>query len=96
MYEKQIVLEVLEEIRPSAEVVAGIKRLKKYGYKIALDDFKYSPEYDELLNLSDFVKLGVLDLDKDEIIRELDHLKQFNVKIIAEKIETHEIYALCK
>ena len=96
MYEKQIVLEVLEEIPPSAEVFAGVKRLKKHGYKIALDDFKYSPEYDELLELSEFVKLDVIELGKDGIIRELENLKEFDVKIIAEKVETQEMYAFCK
>ena len=60
MYEKHTVLEVLEEIKPSKEVVDGVKRLKQQGYGIALDDFKYSPEYDELLELADYVKLDVL------------------------------------
>lgn len=96
MYEKQIVLELLEEISPSAEVFAGVKRLKKHGYKIALDDFKYSHEYDELLGLSEFVKLDVIELGKDGIIRELENLKEFDVKIIAEKVESQEMYAFCK
>lgn len=96
MYEKQIVLEVLEGISPSAEIIAGVKRLKKHGYKIALDDFKYSPEFDELLGLSEFVKLDVIELGKDGIIRELENLKEFDVKIIAEKVETQEMYAFCK
>lgn len=96
MYEKQIVLEVLEEISPSAEVFAGVKRLKKHGYRIALDDFKYSPEYDELLGEAEFVKLDVIDLGKDGIIRELENLKEFDVKIIAEKVETREMYDFCK
>lgn len=96
MYEKQIVLEMLEEITPTAEVTRGVKRLKNYGYRIALDDFKYSPEYDELLELADFVKLDVIQLDEDDIIREFYNLKKFNVKIVAEKVETHEMYALCK
>ena len=96
MYEKQIVLELLEEITPSAEVIKGVKRLKNIGYKIALDDFKYSHEYDELLELSDFVKLDVIDLGEEGIIRELDNLNLYDVKIIAEKVETQEMHAFCK
>jgi len=96
MHEKQTVLEVLEEIKPSKEVVAGVQRLKKQGYKIALDDFKYSPEYDELLALADYVKLDVLELDEDSILHELDILKNFNVKTVAEKVETPELYDFCK
>ena len=96
MFEKQTVLEVLEDIPPSAEVLAGVKRLKNQGYKIALDDFQYSPEYDGLLELVDFVKLDVIKLTKEKIIHELDCLKKYNVKIVAEKIETPEMYDFCK
>jgi len=96
MYDKQIVLEILEDIPPSSEVVAGVKRLKKQGYKIALDDFQYSPEYDELLLLADFVKLDVIDLSSEQMLRELKNLTPYNAKIIAEKIETPEMYDFCK
>lgn len=95
MFENQTILEVLEDIEPSAEVVAGVKRLKSNGYRIALDDFQYSPKYDELLKLADFVKLDVIELSTEEIIRELNHLKKYDVKIIAEKVETPEMYAFC-
>lgn len=96
MYENHTVLEVLEEINPSKEVIAGIHRLKKQGYKIALDDFKYTPEYDELLELADYVKLDVLELDKDSILKELENIKGFDVKTVAEKVETPELYEFCK
>ena len=96
MFEKQTVLEVLEDIKPSKKIVEGVKRLKGKGYKIALDDFKYSPEYDELLLLADFIKLDVIDLTAEKIVRELEYLKKFDVKIIAEKVETAEMYRFCK
>ncbi|MCW8900291.1 MAG: HDOD domain-containing protein [Gammaproteobacteria bacterium] len=99
MYEKHTVLEILEEIQPSKEVIAGVRRLKKLGYKIALDDFMYSPEYDELLELADYVKLDIIELGENRVIRELKKLrklKNFNGKIIAEKVETPEMYDFCK
>ena len=96
MYENHTVLEVLEEIKPSKEIVAGVRRLKDQGYQIALDDFKYSPEYDELLELADYVKLDVLALDEARIIEELENLKKFDVKTVAEKVETPELYEFCK
>lgn len=96
MYESQTVLEVLEEIKPSPEIVAGLTRLKEQGYKIALDDFEYSPDYDAFLELADYVKLDVLELDQDSIIEQLKHVRKFNIKTIAEKVETPELYEFCK
>ena len=96
MFENQTVLEVLEHITPTKEVFAGVKRLKNQGYKIALDDFKYSPEYDDLLTLADFVKIDVISLKMEEVVQQLDYLKKYDVKIVAEKVETPEMYAFCK
>lgn len=96
MYEKQTVLEILENVVPSAEVLAGVKRLKNQGYKIALDDFQYAPEYDELLKVVDFVKLDVIKLKKDDVVRELNFLKNYKGKIVAEKVETPETYHFCR
>jgi len=96
MFEKQTVLEILEDIKPTPEIIAGVKILKSKGYRIALDDFQFSPEYDELLNLTDFVKLDVIELSTEGIVRELEYLKKYKVKIIAEKVETPEMYVFCK
>lgn len=96
MYANKTILEVLEDIKPSEKIFEGVKRLKDKGYRIALDDFIYSAEYDDLLSIANFVKLDVIRLSKDDIRHELDCLKAFNVKVIAEKIETPEMYGFCK
>lgn len=96
MFENQTVLEILEDVKPTKEVVAGVKRLKEQGYQIALDDFKYSPEYDELLSLSDYVKIDVISLDTEQVVQQLNFLKKFDVRIVAEKVETLELYAFCE
>ena len=94
-FEHQAVLEMLEDIKPSQEVVEGIKQLKALGYKIALDDFRFSPEYDPVLKLVDFIKIDVLDLDAVQVAKELEHLKKYDLQLIAEKVETPELYAFC-
>ncbi len=96
MFEKQTVLEILEDIKPTDEIVSGIQRLKTKGYRIALDDFQYTPEYDGLLKLADFVKLDVIALNAEDVVRQLDYLKKYNTKVIAEKVETPDMYDFCK
>jgi c-di-GMP phosphodiesterase len=96
MFEEQSVLEILEDINPTKEVIEGVKRLKKQGYRIALDDFIFKDELVPLINLADFIKIEVNNKNKEEIKAQLDLLKEFNLKIIAEKVETIEIYEICK
>lgn len=95
MFEDQTVLEILEDIKPTKEVIAGVKRIKDQGYKISLDDFRYSPEYDELLKLADFVKIDVIALDAEEVVQQLNALNDFDVRVVAEKVETPEMFSFC-
>ena len=96
MFHEQTVLEVLEDIPPSPEVIAGLRRLKSRGFKIALDDFVYQPAYRPFLELADFVKIDVENMRRDEIAEQLAQLRPYPVKLVAEKVETEDMYVLCK
>ena len=96
MFHEQTVLEVLEDTPPSAEVIAGLKRLKSRGFKIALDDFVYQPAYRPFLELADFVKVDVENMQRDEIAEQLAQLRPYPAKLVAEKVETEDMYVLCR
>ena len=49
--------------RPDAELIAGLRRLRAEGYRIALPAFADRPGQREYLPFADFVKLDVRDLD---------------------------------
>ncbi len=92
----QVVLEVLEDVEPDDEVLAGLRDLRRRGFRIALDDFAYRPEFEPMLELADIVKLDVLGLEDDEIRERYELLKPFGTKMLAEKIETREQFEFCK
>lgn len=94
-FEGQLVLEVLEDVEPDDEVLAGLKRLKEAGHKLSLDDFVYRPECEPLLELADYVKLDVLRHDQDGLREQIERLRAFDLRIVAEKVETQELHGLC-
>ncbi len=96
MFHEQTVLEVLENIPPTPEVIAGLKRLKARGFRIALDDFVYQPAYRPFLELADFVKIDVLSMRRDEVAKQLTQLHSYPAKLVAEKVETQDMYDVCK
>jgi EAL and modified HD-GYP domain-containing signal transduction protein len=53
------VLEVLETVEPTDEVVEGCRRLVRQGYRIALDDFVFVEGIEPLLELSSVVKVDI-------------------------------------
>jgi len=96
MFHEQTVLEVLEDVPPTPGVIAGLKRLKSRGFKIALDDFVYQPAYQPFLELADFVKIDIENMQRDAIAELLAQLRPYPVKLVAEKVETQDMYDLCK
>lgn len=96
MFHEQSVLEILEHVEPTDEVIAGIKNLKDKGYKIALDDFVLSTDDHPFLQLADFVKVDVLDYSDDELPGLVAKLREYDVELLAEKVETQHLFQQCK
>ncbi len=88
MLPKQCSLEILESVSPTPEIVASVQRLSDAGYQIVLDDFEYSEAMNPLLEIADLVKLDVRQLQEEGVRKQLEQLAPFNVKLLAEKVET--------
>lgn len=86
----QIVVEILENVRPTTEVVNVCRMLANQGYTLALDDFVYTKAYDPLIAQAKIIKIDFRLTPIDTIHRTLYRLRQFNVKLLAEKVETVE------
>jgi EAL and modified HD-GYP domain-containing signal transduction protein len=87
---ERIVVEILEDVYPDADVLAACERLKHSGYLIALDDFVPSNQTEPLISFADIVKVDFLstsDQDRRMIARWLSPL---GIKLLAEKIEHRE------
>jgi len=92
----QLVLEVLEDIEPTEDIIAALSLLKKNGYTLALDDFIYDSKFDPFINFSDIIKIDITALNNDEIKQHVEKLKSFNLKLLAEKVETYEEFKFLK
>jgi EAL and modified HD-GYP domain-containing signal transduction protein len=92
----QLVVEVLENIVIDDTTIAAIRELKKLGYTIALDDYVYAEHHSELIELADLIKIDVLALSLGEVRAMLNQLGGFSGVLLAEKIETQEMFETCK
>lgn len=86
----KMMVEILEDVDPSAEIIASCKELKKAGYELALDDFVYAGKFEELLYLSDIIKIDFRFTSEEKIVEMAHSLKKYNCKLLAEKVETYE------
>ncbi len=92
----RVVLEILESVEPTPQVVEALRMLSQEGYTLALDDFVYDPRYQEFLELADIVKVDVLGKNEAQLRNEVRRLRDYRVRLLAEKVETRDMFALCK
>lgn len=98
---EQIVIEILENIPITMELIERLKQLKNAGNKIALDDFVINDEvliYDELFPQIDYIKIDFLHSGEHErtAIENTIKSKFPHIKLLAEKVETREQYNIAK
>jgi EAL and modified HD-GYP domain-containing signal transduction protein len=91
----QIVLEILEDVEVTAELVDAIKSIRNKGYTIALDDFIFEEKFIPLLELVQIVKVDVLEMSFAQVATQVHHLAPYKLILLAEKIETHEMFQHC-
>ena len=87
---ERCVIEVLESVEVTPELIARLKVLKARGHQIALDDFVYYADAAPLLALADIIKLDVLALEDAQLKDMLSRFENFDVQLLAEKVETHQ------
>jgi len=86
-----LIVELLEDVRPTAEIMSACRKLKRRGYLIALDDFVYSEELEPLISLADIIKIDFMKYGVEDIRWNVNKVLNNRRKILlAEKIETYE------
>ena len=91
------VLEILETVVPTAEVVARCRQLRDKGFTLVLDDVVQVEEDSRpLLALADMIKVDIVKLDDGKLRDLVDELRLFGKKLLAEKVESVEQFDLCK
>ena len=90
-----IVIEILEHVEPDEEVMDALLSLKKRGYTLALDDYIFDPLHEPYLGIVDIIKLDVADIGIEQLRDKIAQLKKYNVKLLAEKVETESEAEQC-
>jgi EAL and modified HD-GYP domain-containing signal transduction protein len=95
--QEQVVLELLETVQITDNIVARCRDLKAMGFSLALDDFiGYDPVYEPLLELVEVVKIDLLQLDVPALEQLVRQLKAWPVQLLAEKVDSAEQAERCR
>ncbi len=84
----RIVVEILETVRPTQEIVSICRQLRVDGYQLALDDFMDQPELAPLVEIAQFLKIDFRSMNSDSRKRLASKYSSHNLALLAEKVET--------
>jgi EAL and modified HD-GYP domain-containing signal transduction protein len=84
------VIEVLETVRADPAVLAACGRLRRAGYKIALDDYSGDPASDALVDIMDIIKVDFRSTTPEKRRQLAGRLARWGPTLLAEKVETWE------
>jgi EAL and modified HD-GYP domain-containing signal transduction protein len=86
----RVVVEILETVEPTPEVIQACKRLRAKGYALALDDFVDLQGGHPLIPFADYIKVDLKITDRKEGERILSRYRRSGCRLLAEKVETEE------
>jgi EAL and modified HD-GYP domain-containing signal transduction protein len=93
----RVVIEILESVEPTAEVLERLRELKSAGFAIALDDYRGPrKDYDPLLALADFVKIDLPRIKPAALDGVIEGLRGLTARLVAEKVQTRAQAERCR
>lgn len=89
----EVVVEILETVKPGKKLLALCKDLFEKGYTLALDDYEHQPVWAHFYPYIKIIKIDIQQSGIEEISRVKEAIRSFpDIKILAEKVETYEEY----
>lgn len=93
---EKVILEILETVEVTDEIVGRVEKLVNEGYRFALDDVRSNTEnVNRLLPLTEIIKIEITGMARETLARLSHHFKAANKKLLAEKVETIEEFEYC-
>jgi c-di-GMP-related signal transduction protein len=84
------VLEILETVDPTPELIASCRLLKAQGFRLALDDFVWRPMFVPLVEMADYIKVDFLATNAEQRQELFQQIRGHSAAMVAEKVESIE------
>ena len=90
---EEVVVEILETVKPGKKLLAQCKHLFEKGYTLALDDYIHQNVWAHFYPYIKIIKIDWQETSLEQIQVIKDAITKFpHIKLLAEKVETHEEY----
>lgn len=93
----KIVIELLETVPPTPEVIARTRELVRKGFRIALDDvLDLKDEFRPLVEMAAFIKIDLLGVPAEALPDLVERFRPYPAKLLAEKVDSADQAEHCR
>jgi len=92
---QKIVIEIMDSVEATPELLARLDELKAAGFRFALDKYKPDSSLAKLLSYASYIKIDVAELGQTGTANVMRDLYTLPATLIAEKVESHEVFDWC-
>ncbi len=90
---EEVVVEVLETVKPGKKLLGLCKALHSKGYIIALDDYEHQSVWAHFYPFIKMIKIDIQQTSFDEVKEIIKAIKDHpHIELLAEKVETYQEY----
>jgi len=90
---KEVVVEILETVKPGKKLLSLCKDLHSKGYTIALDDYEHQSVWAHFYPFIKIIKIDIQQTNFDEVKEVIEAIKEHpHIELLAEKVETYQEY----
>ena len=91
-----VILEILETVKATPELIARVEELRGLGFRFALDDvIADSEDVSKLFDLAEVIKIDLKGVEGAKLKRLVAKFSGHKKKLLAEKVETLEEFQNC-
>jgi EAL and modified HD-GYP domain-containing signal transduction protein len=90
---EEVVVEILETVKPGKKLLSICKDLHSKGYIIALDDYEHQSVWSYFYPFIDIIKIDIQQTNFEEVKQIIEAIKDHpHIELLAEKVETYQEY----
>lgn len=90
-----VVIEITGNVDVSEKLVEACQHISGLGYKIAIDEYDFNSKWDVLFPFISIIKIDVSTSDLTKIESNIASLRETEITLIAEKVESREVFEQC-
>lgn len=92
---ESVVIEIIESVPISEELIDACKQISAMGYKIAINDHQLSCQWDELLPYTSLIKIDVNKITSAQMKKQLPKFIRNGIELAAQRVESYEKLQEC-